>query len=245
MLRMFVNTDAVTTDWSVGKEVLSAFAEADMRLIPETLHRWETRIGEFETVEQCEPDWAMMAQGRAHGSMHEFPIGLGWRRKKTVKYQAEIDHSQTNALGRWNGGKLSVYASPHKVVDWLPVFRRVCGAMMPTFGLLHYFTDIEDLNLKSGTPENDFSGGHDFGKGIPNIAWATFLGAKYAHEIRAEQIAESGFAIEKLGDGYLIRVTDNINDLAENFPYFSQRRAALKRLFRDDFFLVKNEPISR
>jgi hypothetical protein len=246
MLRMFVNTDAVTTDWSIGRKVLSAFCETDERLIPEYLYQWETRIGEFETIEQCEPHWAGIARSRINGSLLEFPIGLGWRRKKAVRYQAEIKHSQTNVHGRWLGGGLSVYAAPHKAVDWLPIFRRVRNALTPTFGLLHYFTPIEDTG-RPGTAEGYFSGGIIPSKGmperIPNIGWATFFGGEFAKDVKAEQIAEAGFAIEKVGDGYLARITDNINDVADNYPHFSKQRAELKKLFPDDFFLVKDEPI--
>ncbi|MHC2460663.1 hypothetical protein ACVMIX_007367 [Rhizobium leguminosarum] len=246
IIRMFVNTDAVTTDWSIGREVLSAFCETDERLMPEHLYQWETCIGEFETVEQCKDSWAWIAEVRANGSKHEFPLGLGWRRKKAVRYQAEIKHSGNNALGRWNGGDLSVYAAPHKTVDWLPVFRRACNALTPTFGLLHYFTPIEDAG-RPGTAEGYFSGGIIPRKGMPeriaNIGWATFFGGEFAKDVKAEQIAEAGFAIEKVGDGYLARITDNINDVADNYPHFSKQRAELKKLFPDDFFLVKDEPI--
>lgn len=247
MIRMFINTDAATTDWSVGKEVLLAFCEADFRLVPESIYQWETRIGEFHSIEQCEPHWAGIARSRIRGSLIEFPIGLGWRRKKDIRYQAEIKHSQTNMLGHWLSGKLSVYAAPHKTVDWLPAFRRLCRVMRPTFGLLHYFVPIEDTE-RSGTPESYFGGGVGPPRGtlkdIPNLGWATFLGGELAKAVKAEQIEEAGFTIEKINDGYLLRLTDNINDLADNYSHFSKRRAELKKLFPDDFFLVKHEPIS-
>jgi len=115
MVRMFIETEAVTTDWSVGKEVLTAFAEAEERLVPEGLYYWNTRIADFETVEQCEPHWAGIAVSRLQGyPKHEWPFGLSWRRIKTVKYQVEFKHSQTAMLGGWNGGSLSLYAAPHK-----------------------------------------------------------------------------------------------------------------------------------
>lgn len=247
MVRMFVNTDAVTTDWSTGRKVLSAFCETDERLVPEYLWQWETCIGEFETVEQCRESWAWMTQLRAHGSKHDFPLGLGWRRKKTVRYQAEMKHSANNALGRWNGGSLSVFAAPHKTVDWLPVFRRVCDALTPTFGLLHYFVPVEDAE-GTGTAASYFRGGVIPSKGmpkcIPNIGWATFFGQEFSENVRAEEIAGAGFAVDKLNDGYLIRITDNINDVADRYPYFSNRRAQLKKFFPADFFLIRDEPIS-
>lgn len=245
MVRMFINTQAVTTDWAVGRGVLSAFCDADERLMPESLYHWESRTGDFQSIEQCEPYWAWNTSSRINGSLIESQIGLGWRRKKTVRYQAEISHSQTNVRGHWLGGKLSVYAAPQKSVDWLPTFRSACNAMRPSYGLLHYFIPLDDTE-RAGTPESYFSGGIIPGKGmpgpIPNLGWATFLGGECSQGVQIEQIVAAGYTVETMSDGYLIRITDNINDVADNFAEFSRRRAELKALFPKDFFLVKDEP---
>ncbi len=245
MIRMFINTQAVTNDWTVGREVLSAFCEADERLMPEALYQWETRIEDFQSVEQCEPYWAWRTSTRINGSLIESQIGLGWRRKKAIRYQAEINHSHINMREHWLGGKLSVYAAPNKSVDWLPTFRRACHAMKPTYGLLHYFVPLENSE-RAGTPDSYFSGGIISIKGapgpIPNLGWATFLGGECAKGVKPEQIAAAGYDIETINDGYLIRITDNINDVADNFAEFSRRRAELKALFPEDFFLIKDEP---
>lgn len=72
---------------------------------------------------------------------------------------------------------------------------------------------------------------------MPNIGWATFYGDEFAEEVNVERIAASGFPIEKLNTGYLVRVTENIQDVASDFSLFSTRRAELKSLFRENFFL--------
>ena len=71
----------------------------------------------------------------------------------------------------------------------------------------------------------------------------TFYGDKFAKEVDEKSIAAAGFPIQKIGNGYLVQVTENINDVVNDFPMFSKRRAELKSLFRDGLFLIKDEPI--
>ncbi len=72
---------------------------------------------------------------------------------------------------------------------------------------------------------------------VPDMGWAMVYGDEFAEEVDVERIAASGFPIEKLNNGYLVRVTENIQDVASDFSLFSPRRAELKSLFRADFFL--------
>ncbi|MCY1385108.1 hypothetical protein D9M69_734520 [compost metagenome] len=69
-----------------------------------------------------------------------------------------------------------------------------------------------------------------------------FYGDEFAQEVNADQIAASGFPIEKVGNGYLVRVTNSIQDVADDFSFFSKRRAELKSLFREGLFLINDEP---
>jgi len=118
--------------------------------------------------------------------------------------------------------------------------------MTPTYGMLHYFVDAEDMPGGNGSPERYFTGGIIPTKDprIPNLGWANYLGRMFAKAVNPVAIADAGFAIEKIGDGYLIQVTDRLRDVEDNYSYFSERRLELKRLFPDNFFLIKNEPIS-
>ncbi len=95
----------------------------------------------------------------------------------------------------------------------------------------------------SGSPESYFSAGIVGAKdpSVPNLGWANYLGGPFAGAVRPTEIAAAGYAIEKIGEGYLIQVTDRLQDVEENFSYFSERRAQLKKLFPDDFFLITSE----
>lgn len=106
MLRISAITSIKTTDCVVGKKVLSVFSENDSRLIPESLFQWEKRISDFESIPACEQYWAQLATMEARGSKTEFPIRLRWKRKKVVKYDAEMSHTHMNIKGEQINGSL-------------------------------------------------------------------------------------------------------------------------------------------
>jgi hypothetical protein len=106
--------------------------------------------------------------------------------------------------------------------------------------MLHHFSDPE---LGSNEKNNSFQIG-SFNSAlkpdVPNIGWAMFFGDEFAGDVDAERIVASGFPLEKLSNGYLLRVTNELQDVVSDFPLFSKRRAELKKLFKDDFFLIKD-----
>ncbi|WP_330208193.1 hypothetical protein [Pseudomonas sp. Z13] len=243
MLRISAITSIDTSDWVVGKKVLSVFSENDSRLIPESLFQWENRISDFESIPACEPYWAQLATMQAQGSKIEFPIGLRWKRKKVVKYDAEISHTHIDLKGERINGSLRMQAQFHKKIDWLNVFRELCLAMKPSYAFMHFFSECEVVGVKSGTPESYFSSGIVHRGTIPNLGWAVFYGDEFAEAVDAERIAAAGFPIEKIGSGYLVRITEHLQDVVSNFSLFSKRRAELKTLFPEGFFLIQHEPL--
>lgn len=243
MLRISVITNFDTTNWVVGSQVLSAFSERDSKLIPESLFQWESRIADFENVPACEAHWAQMATMQVQGSKMEFPIGLRWKRKKVAKYDAEISHTHRNVKGEQIDGSLIVQAQFNSKIDWLSVFREACLAMRASYALMHVFHESEAVNVRPGTSESYFLSGVLHRGTIPNIGWAVFYGEEFAGSVDVDRIAGAGFPIEKIGSGYLVRVTENIQDVVNDFPLFSRRRAELKALFREGFFLIQDEPL--
>ncbi|MET0611997.1 MAG: hypothetical protein ABWZ39_12105 [Pseudomonas caspiana] len=56
-----------------------------------------------------------------------------------------------------------------------------------------------------------------------------FYGDEFAEAVDIDKIGLAGFPIEKIGNGYLVRVTENVQDGLNNFPpIFFKRRAELK-----------------
>lgn len=235
-------TSESTTGWSLGKQVLVAFEQGGPQLVPEVLYQWEDKIGPFESIEKTEPYWAQLAQMRVNGALSEFPVGLRWKRNRTVKYEAEISHTRKDARGNVVDGRLNVYAAVHKKTDWRLLGARLSELIGAKMAMLHCFASFDSQPVKSNTPESYFRSFTIQNGKIPNIGWAMFYGAKFAHEVDAAAISAAGFPVQKIGDGYLVQVTEDINDVVNDFAMFSKRRAELKSLFRDDLFLIKDEP---
>lgn len=75
---------------------------------------------------------------------------------------------------------------------------------------------------------------------VPNVGWGMFYGDEFAQEVDVPAITAAGFSVEELVGGCLVRVTNNIQGVVDDFLSFSKRRAELKDLFRENFFLIKN-----
>ncbi|MCP1646625.1 hypothetical protein J2T41_006284 [Pseudomonas citronellolis] len=236
MLRISAVTNLDTTSWRVGYDILSAFSDGDSRLIPESLYQWENKISDFNSVSACEPYWAQVAVMQAQGLKMDFPMGLRWKRKKVVKYDAEINHTHRNIKGDVVEGSLVVEAQYHRKVEWLDVFRNVCSAMRPRYALMHIFSQDEISSVKVGSLESCFSSGVLYQGKIPDIGWAIFCGDDLAGLVDSFRISVAGFSVEELGNGFLIRVTEDLQDVVEDFSLFSRRRAELKSLFKEGYF---------
>lgn len=78
--------------------------------------------------------------------------------------------------------------------------------------------------------------------GLPNIGWAMAYGKAYESEIDATRIRAAGFSVEQQDGVSVVRVTENLSDVADDFEKFSRRRAELKSLFRPDLFWITEEP---
>jgi hypothetical protein len=241
-VRFFAVTGECTTDWSVGRRVLRAFEEAGDQFVPETLYQWEDKIGIYKSVEQAEPYWAQVAQMRMNGSLLEFPIGLRWKRSRSVKYEAEISHTGRNSRGNIIEGRLNIYAAANRKADWRSLGMRLSEAMNSNVAMMHCFASLNDQACRLTTPERDFRSFVVVNGKIPNIGWGMFFGGDFSKEVDENAVSAAGFLIETIGNGYWVQVTENINDVIHDFAMFSKRRAELKSLFRDDLFIIKDEP---
>lgn len=122
-------------------------------------------------------------------------------------------------------------------IDWYNLFKVWCEIFPPQLGMLHYFTAPE---LQPNMVNDSFQIGSfnaALKPDVPNAGWAMFYGNEFAESVDADRITNAGFPIEKIGDGYLVRVTENIQDIVTDFRMFAHRRTELKSLFPEGFFL--------
>ncbi|WP_454834558.1 hypothetical protein [Pseudomonas lini] len=241
-IQIAIRTRAETISWGVGEKFIDSLSLGGDLLVPEQVSQNADKFIEpFMGKAASEGVWASKASIRVNGTLSDFYQDFAWRRKKTIKCSGNVVHTARNARGQLVPGAVSFRSACSEKVDWYSLFKAWCGVFPPQLGMLHLFSEPE---LGSHEKNNSFQIG-SFNSAlkpdVPNIGWAMFYGDEFAEEVDADRIAASGFPVEKLSNGYLVKVTKNLQEVTSDFPLFSKRRAELKSLFREDFFLIKNE----
>lgn len=242
-VQIAIRTKSETMGWSVGEALLASLNRDGGLLIPEQVsHNADKFVESFMGVAATEAWWASKGTMRVNGALSEFNDDFAWRRKTTIKSTGSVVHTMRNARGRVVPGSVRLHSAISERVDWYSLFKAWCEVFPPQLGMLHLFSKPE---LGPDMKNNSFQIGSfnaALNPVVPDIGWAMVYGDEFAGEVDAERIAASGFPIEKLNNGYLVRVTENIQDVASDFLLFSKRRAELKNLFRENFFFNENEP---
>ncbi|WP_242167924.1 MULTISPECIES: hypothetical protein [unclassified Pseudomonas] len=237
-VQISIRTKSETIGWGVGEAFISSLSREGELLVPEQVSHNADKLGEpFMGVAASEACWASKAAIRFNGALSDFYLDFAWRRKKAVKGRGSVIHTARNVRGQVVPGAITYRSASSKSVDWYSLFKAWCEIFPPQLGMLHLFSEPE---LGPHEKYNSFQIGSfksALKPDVPNIGWAMFYGDEFAEEVDVERIAASGFPIEKLNTGYLVRVTENIQDVASDFSLFSTRRAELKSLFRESFFL--------
>nr|WP_269807884.1 hypothetical protein [Pseudomonas agronomica] len=240
-IQIAIRTRAETVGWDVGEKFIDSLSLGGGLLAPEQVsHNADEFTEPFMGKAASESVWASKASIRVNGTLSEFYQDFAWRRKRTIKHSGSVVHTTRNARGQLVPGAISFRSACSDKVDWCSLFKAWCEVFPPQLGMLHHFSDPE---LGSNEKNNSFQIG-SFNSAlkpdVPNIGWAMFFGDEFAGDVDAERIVASGFPLEKLSNGYLLRVTNELQDVVSDFPLFSKRRAELKKLFKDDFFLIKD-----
>ncbi|WP_257604085.1 hypothetical protein [Pseudomonas tolaasii] len=242
-MQIAIRTKSETSGWGVGEALLATLSRDGGLLVPEQVsHNADKFVESFMGVAETVAWWASKGTMRVNGALSEFNDHFAWRRKTTIKSTGSVVHTMRNARGRLVPGSVHLRSAISERVDWYSLFKAWSEVFPPQLGMLHLFSNPE---LGPDTKNNSFQIGSfraALNPVVPDMGWAMVYGDEFAEEVDVERIAASGFPIEKLNNGYLVRVTENIQDVASDFSLFSQRRAELKSLFRADFFFNENEP---
>lgn len=256
--------------WEIGERVLTRVFSVE-KLKPQrvaTFGEVTVKHGfDVESIEDCRLHWASKASMRGEGVLTELLEDFNWKRTKVAKSQGMVTFPKKDMRGTQLSGGLFFEAQFRKDIDWGGIFAAWCGILTPYGAILHPTInldrpipsgrDVREFSLdeeitdkawsqfSSGIFHSEFRAGelNSLVSGLTNLGWASFFGGKLASEVDVDAISTAGFPIQKIGEGYLIQVTDDINDLLNDFAMFSERRAELKSLFREGLFLIKDEPI--
>lgn len=242
-IQISIKTKSATVGWGVGEKLIDSLSLNGGLLLPEQVsHNADKFTEPFIGKAASEGVWASKAAIRVNGSLSDFYQDFAWRRKKAIKSSGSVVHTSQNVRGQIVPGSARLNSACSEQIDWYALFSLWCEVFPPQLGMLHLFSEPE---LGSHEKNNSFQIGSfnaALKPDVPNIGWAMFYGDEFAQEVDSDKIAASGFPIEKIGNGYLVRVTNSIQDVASDFSLFSKRRAELKSLFREYFFLIKDEP---
>jgi len=266
---MQIQTGTDLSSWEVGWKILSKVF-SDKKLLPERVATFGEVTNSHGLnvvdVEDCRELWASKAMMRAGGSQYEVMEDFHWKRAKIAKSQGTVTFTSISTKGIKRPGSIFFQSKYRPEIDWSGLFRIWCETVSPIAAVLHPLVtqdgpkksekDIREYSYEeeisqqawsrflSGQSYCEFRAGerNSLVSGLTNIGWASWFGEEYAKEVNQPAISSAGFPIFKIGTGYLIQLSDHIDDVIGDYPAFSRRRARLKSLFRSDLFLIKEEP---
>lgn len=242
-IKISIRTKIETTDWAVGEKFIDSLGLEGGLLIPELISHNADRFRDpFMGKALCRDVWASKVLMRGGGFLLDYFQDFAWKRRRFITSKGRVAHTKKDIKDQLVPGSISFYAAFTDKVDWHGLFKTWCEIFPPQLGMLHVFAGPE---LAPSAKYDSFQIGSFnalLKPEVPNIGWAMVYGDEFAQEVNVRRIVEAGFVIENIGNGYLVRVTDSINDVVDDFWQFSRRRAELKKLFRDGFFLAEDEP---
>ncbi|MBC9248495.1 hypothetical protein H4P12_17680 [Paracoccus sp. 11-3] len=253
------------SSWDVGKKILEKIFSVP-KLIPEkiaTFGEVTARNGfSISDIGQCEPYWAAKATMRISGAPVDILQDFSWKRSKVAKSKATVTFPTKNMKQDQILGGIFFQSEFRKDINWLDIFTTWCDASSAFAGMLHPFSgdDIKttkrsnllEMSLdeeiaekararfRNGIFHTEFRAGDLNSKvsGLTDLGWANWFGGYLAKEVNADAISAAGFIIKKFGNSYMIQLTDNIDDAANDHELLSHRRAKLKGLFKKNLFLI-------
>lgn len=247
---------AETHRWSFGERFMTTLIETDPRLTPDRVGYTETSLEPFMTLDDFKHWWVPDGLPDEYNDVPNSSYSFEWKRRTKLRQSCRLWHGSRNIKGNILPGSVSYSAEWQPEIDFTSLFRKWIDMSEPVLGMLHLFTAPEQIF----DPESVLGEWDDFRRNwvqfqhasfgyllepeIPNIGWAMVYGGKYAKEVDVDRIRAAGFPVDPIGDGWLVRVTENLSDIADDYNRFSERRAELRNLFRDDLFLIRSEPVS-
>jgi len=244
-----IDTYVETVTEAFGRSFIQSLCDEDVRLVPEKLSVTENYKDPFLGIDDFVTNWwAVSEEMRVDGCLvGEAVQGPAWKRKSALVSRGMIEHGFTNRKNDKISSALWYECRWAKYINFEHLFKNWVELSSPEIGMLHVFTEPElhwqdyaaDMSFRVGT----LGGAAELG--IPNMGWAMAYGKGYAAEVDAARIRAAGFPVDEQGGVTVVRVTEKLSDVVDDFDRFSRRRAKLKALFRPDMFWIREEPSER
>jgi hypothetical protein len=244
-----IDTSAETEAESFGRAFIQSLCDEDKRLVPEWVSTSERYKDPFLGIDDFLTHWWAIpvkttVDGQSRPDSFDGPF---WKRKSSLASRGMVNHGITDLWYHKHPSGLWFECRWAKDVDFKHLFDAWVQLSHPEIGMLHVFTEPE-LHWQDYAADTSFRVGSFGGPakpGLPNMGWAMAYGKDYAAEVDVARIRAAGFAVDERDGVTIVRVTDSLNDVVDDFECFSRRRAELKALFRPDLFWIKQEPSER
>ncbi len=240
-----LETNHTTERKEFGRAFIQRLIDEDARLIPELLSTTERYKDPFLSIDDMIDRWWAMPiatyfDGRPTGERIGGPL---WKRKTTLASRGMVTHNSVNIKNQKLPSSLWFESRWTDAVDFMHLFTEWARLSKPIIGMLHVFTDAEKPSLQyaAGSSFAVGSFGGPAKPGIPNIGWAMAYGEEYAMEVDVRAICAAGFPVDHIDGAVIVRVTESVSDVVNDFALFTRRREELKRLFRPGLFWIENE----
>jgi hypothetical protein len=244
-----MDTYAETETEAFGRSFIQGLCDEDRRLVPEWLSTTESYKDTFVGIEDFLTNWwAMPVKTTVDGQLRpDYSEGPAWKRKSSLASRGYVSHGIVDIKYHKHPSRIWFESRWAKDVDFDHLFQGWVRLSHSDIAMLHVFTEPE-LRWEDYDADSCFRTGSFGGPakpGLPNMGWAMAYGAGYAAEVDAARIKAAGFAVDEHDGVTIVRVTDKLSDVVDDFERFSRRRAELKALFRPDLFWIKQEPSER
>lgn len=237
-----IETNAETEAADFGRSLIGSLCHEDPRLVPERLSTTENYKDPFLGIDDFLANWwAIPVKTIVDGQTRPDSFsGPSWKRKSVLASRGMISHGITDL--RYHKYPSSIWYECRWLngINFNHLFDAWVRLSNADIGMLHVFTDREkqELQTENGSWFETGSFGGAAKPGLPNIGWAMAYGASYAAEVDAARIRSEGFPVDEIDGVTIVRVTDKLSDVVDDFEQFSRRRAELKALFRPSLFWI-------
>jgi hypothetical protein len=251
-IRISLQTSADISSAEVGRAFIEALC-ADARLTPDRISITEPVREPYGGIEDFVANWwAMPSQGYSDGKLvSDWVSGPMFKRVASIKNAGKIRHRTFSFDNRLSPGHIWWDCNWDSSINVEDLFDVWSTLLNPDVAMLHIYTSTEREVVDFSREDDRFSLGVFGGPmmpQIPNIGWAMAFGPgdmNYLQDVDVPRIRAAGFAVDERDGFVVVRVTDKLSDVVDDFAHFSRRRAELKALFRPDLFSIKLEPDQR
>lgn len=264
-LTIGIETSLDLGEWDVGEKFLSPLFSTE-KLSPQRISSFgevSSKHGiDINNIYDCRSCWGLEAKTRVQGVERRFRQGINWKRTRTIKSSGSVRFAGLDIQNIPYEGNILFEAEYRKTVDWLSLFLKWCDIARPDSALMHIMgvknpklgndvkADVEKSEVeikalsrfKLGKLYCEFTAGELNSRvcGMTDLGWASFFGGKFAHEVNVNKIRASGFLVREVGGGFMIMITDDIDDVFQKNKLFFERKKILKSLFDVNLFLLKD-----